>query len=79
MTIAQGVLSLSFGRIGGKRRSAAAGRPAVESAACAAPAGLTCAPWEGLYLDNAEADLLLEAPVPNPELERFLYSLMSGE
>jgi hypothetical protein len=40
---------------------------------------MTCEPWEGLYLHDAEAERLQEAPVPNPELERFLLSLMSGE
>lgn len=78
MTIAHSVLSLSFRR-NGCNRAAAAGRPAAATAACAAPAGLTCAPWEGLYLDSVEADNLQEAPVPNPELERFLNSLMFGE
>ncbi|MCU1566353.1 MAG: hypothetical protein JWQ56_1290 [Pseudarthrobacter sp.] len=78
-TIAQSVLSLSFGRHGRRRLADAALHPSSDRSQTTSPVGMTCEPWEGLYLHDAEAERLQEAPVPNPELERFLLSLMSGE
>ena len=40
---------------------------------------MTCSPWEGLYFPTAESESSEGATVPNPELERFLASLMFGE
>ncbi|WP_461175137.1 hypothetical protein M1D93_20635 (plasmid) [Arthrobacter sp. Z1-9] len=79
MTITHGVLSLSFVRNRGQRVTSPTTRQVAAPAAPAATGGLTCAPWEGLYLETAEAHDFQESPVPNPELERFLYTLMYGE
>jgi hypothetical protein len=69
MTIAQRLLSFSFDRHGN--------RP--EPGNCGPSSGITCAPWEGLYFPDDEPEVRDEASVPNAELDRFLYSLMSGE
>jgi hypothetical protein len=78
-TIAHSVLSLSFGRHGRRSLADAAMRPSSNLLQSTVSEGMTCEPWEGLYLHDAEVELLQEAPVHNPELERFLFSLMSGE
>lgn len=43
--------------------------------------GITSAPWEGLYIEvNDDIDSIAAGgPLPNPDLERFLASLMFGE
>jgi hypothetical protein len=78
MTTAHSALSLSFGR---KRRPSPteyAQRPA-ETLTCESTHGMTCWPWEGLYFPTPEPVSNPEAEVFNPELERFLSSIMSGE
>lgn len=77
MTIAHSVLSVSFG---GKVRPPAAEQIHDAAAASAAPslAGMTCSPWEGLYVEGMESQSVVEVAAPNPELERFLSSLFPG-
>lgn len=79
MTIAHSVLSLSFGRKGSRRSASESVWLPAEPSTHLPPADMTCMPWEGLYLSTAEADNSHEETIPNPELERFLLSLMSGE
>ena len=77
MTIAHSVPSVSFGRKVrrpvGEQNHHAAVAPAAPSLA-----GMTCSPWEGLYLEIVESERVVEAPAPNPEMERFLSSLFPG-
>lgn len=54
---------------------------AAEARACGAVCGITSAPWEGLYLEtdkNAGSGRTEDMPT-EPDLERFLASLMYGE
>jgi hypothetical protein len=69
MTLTKKLLSLSFDRRDD--------RPAPGT--CGPSSGITCAPWEGLYLPHEEAVVNHEASVTDQELERFLSSLTSGE
>ena len=77
MTIAHSVLSVSFGR---KVRCPAAEQihDAAAVPAAPSPTGMTCSPWEGLYVEGVESQSVVEAAAPNPELERFLSSLFPG-
>ncbi|MDQ1594378.1 MAG: hypothetical protein QOH40_934 [Arthrobacter pascens] len=79
MTIAHSVPSISFGRKGSRTSATQQARHSGEPSAHEAPGGLTCSPWEGLYLHTGESESSEEANLPNPELERFLSSLMFGE
>jgi hypothetical protein len=47
----------------------------------AASGTISCAPWEGLYMEHAEAaEPAVETGFPgSTELERFLATLMHGE
>jgi hypothetical protein len=78
MTIAHSVLSVSFGRTVRRPAAEQIHHPAVAPAAPSL-AGMTCSPWEGLYVEGVESESIGEAAAPNPELERFLSSLFSGE
>ena len=79
MTIAHSVLSISFGRKGNRTSATEQTQRSAAPATCEAPSGMTCSPWEGLYFPTGESETREEATVPNPELERFLSSLMFGE
>ena len=54
MTIAQSVLSLSLGRHDRRRLAETAVRPSNKPLQCSGPVGMTCEPWGGLYLQEAE-------------------------
>lgn len=79
MTIAHSVLSFSFGRSGTRHSATESARHAAEPADRPMPNGMTCTPWEGLYLPATESECSSEAIAPSPELERFLTSLFCGE
>ena len=79
MTIAHSVLSISFGRNGSRTSATGQAQRSAAPASCEAPDGMTCSPWEGLYFPTAESESSEGATVANPELERFLASLMFGE
>jgi hypothetical protein len=79
MTITHSVLSISFGRNGSRTSATQQAQYSAAPASCEPPGGMTCSPWEGLYFATAESESSDEATVPNPELERFLASLMFGE
>jgi hypothetical protein len=79
MTTAHSVPSLSFGRKGSRHSPSESAWRQAEPSSRMSPSEMTCTPWEGLYIPSAGADSSLEETIPNPELERFLMSLMSGE
>ena len=64
MTIAHSVLSISFGRKAGRTSASRAGPASAAPATCEAPGGMTCSPWEGLYLHTAESEKREEATAP---------------
>jgi hypothetical protein len=62
------------------RSSTHEGAKVVGARAEGASTGITCTPWEGLYLEVNEANsVVADSLRPNPDLERFLGSLMYGE
>ena len=79
MTITQSVLSISFGRNGSRTTATEQAQRSAAPASYELRGGMTCSPWEGLYVPTAESQSSEAATVPNAELEHFLASLMFGE
>lgn len=70
MAIDHSVLSVSFGQGMPHRASEQSQHTAVTPAVF---------PSEGLYVEGVESERVVQTAAPNPELERFLSSLFSGE